>query len=158
MNSFLLVSRGLAAAILIASVACSNDSSLTSPGAAVAARGSSNTPPTTVPTVSVGGSWTTLLPPSVNTTDSTRWSLFLTQKGEKLEGGLTQIAYVNGQTFVGVSAIKTGSISGQLITLEFDKGEGAETRTIFSGTVSDDRQSITGSHSRVQTLLTFTRR
>jgi hypothetical protein len=156
MNSCRLTLRCVGGALVVASVGCNNDSPATAP-AAVASRGSSNKP-ATAPTASVGGTWTATLPPSPNGADSTRWSLFLAQKGEKLEGSLTQIAYIKGESFVGVSAIKAGSIAGREISLELDQGEGAERPTVFAGSVSDDGESIIGAHSRLQALVTFTRR
>jgi hypothetical protein len=118
------------------------------------ARGSSSD----TPAASVGGSWTTTTPSATNPSDSTRWSLYVTQRDDRLEGSLTRISHSNGASYPGVSAIKRGSIVGQGVSLEFDRGEGAEAPTAFSATVSDDGRSMTGFHSRYPEALTLVRR
>ena len=57
-----------------------------------------------------------------------------------------------------MSAIKRGSVSGQNMSLEFDRGEGAEAGPTFSDTVSDDGHTMLGVHSRYPKPVTLTRR
>jgi hypothetical protein len=152
-----LAARALAAtATLLAVAACASDSQLaTAPEAAPQrSRGSSSS----TPVVAVGGVWAATLPSATNPSDSTQWSLSLTQKDSQLEGSLVRTSYINGASFTGVSTIKRGSIAGQGVSLEFDRGEGAETATTFVATVSDDGRSMTGFHSRYPGAITLVRR
>jgi hypothetical protein len=144
----------LASAALFAATACSSDSTLaTAPGTETSfARGSSTTP-----AVNVAGTWSATLPGTAGAADSTQWSLYLTQRDDRLEGSLIRILYVNGTSLLSVSAIRRGFITGTSIGLEFDRGEGAETATTFSATVSDDRTSMTGFHSRYANQITLRR-
>jgi predicted small lipoprotein YifL len=155
--SFRLTVRALTTtAALLSLAACGSDGALaTAPAAAPAlARGSSSN----TPSVAVAGTWAATVPSATNPSDSTRWSLFLTQKDNQLEGSLTRISYINGASYLGVSAIKRGSISGRDVSLEFDRGEGAETAPTFFATVSDDGISMTGFHSRYPGSVTLVRR
>lgn len=149
-------SRALAVALL-AFTACSSGSDrlATEPGNGGAqAKGSSG-----AVAVNVAGTWSNTVPGgSSPSADSTHWSLFLSQNGDRLEGSLTRITYINGANFLGTSAIKKGFVAGSSISLEFDRGEGAETATTFSATVSDDRTSMTGTHSRFTGPVTLFRR
>ena len=90
--------------------------------------------------------------------DTTQWSLDLRQNGDRLEGGLIRIYCINGTSSVSVSAVKKGSVSGQNVSLEFDRGEGAKVGTTFSGTVSDDGRTMLGYRSRYPEPVTLTRR
>lgn len=58
----------------------------------------------------------------------------------------------------GVSAIKRGSVSGQSISLELDRGEGAEVAPTFFGTVESDGVTMVGVHSRYAETVTLVRR
>ena len=155
--SFRIGIRAFAATLaLFATTACaSSDDGITEPGTGTSnAKGSSTTP-----ALNVAGTWATTVPGGTSASvDSTRWSLFLSQRDDRLEGSLTRISYIGGQSFLGTSAIKRGSISGSFVSLEFDRGEGAETATTFGATVSDDRTSMTGFHSRYPGEVTLVRR
>lgn len=144
-----------ATAALFAVAACTADAPLATVSNATPqlARGGSSTP-----AVSVAGTWTGTYRNPANPSDTAQWSLYLTQRSDRLGGGLTRIVVVNGTTFAGVSAIKRGSIAGRVIALEFDRGEGAETAFTFSGTVNSDGRSMTGFHSRYPGSVALTRR
>jgi hypothetical protein len=157
--SIRLLSRALAATtVLLVATACASDTPLaTAPDAgSQLAKGGGSTPSSVI---SVGGTWSAVTPGgSSASVDSTRWSLFLTQNNDRLEGGLTRISYIGSQSFVGTSTIKRGTVSGQFVSLEFDRGEGAETAFTFGATVSDDLRSMDGYHSRYNTSVTLVRR
>ena len=159
----------LVATVALLAAACTSDPiSPLAPGAAQLAKGGGNgsggggggtptTPPT--PILSVAGNWRGAYPrPNAAPGDSSIWSLNLTQNGDRLEGGLMFISIVNGRiSSLGVSAIRKGSVSGNVVSLEFPKGEGAETVTGFSGTVSDDGKTMLAFHSRYPEAVTLTR-
>lgn len=127
--------------------------------------GGGNTPaptptPTPAPTVSVAGTWTGTYQRNPAPGDTTQWSLNLTQKGDRLEGGLIFIAYANGAVLsVSTSSIRKGTIvENKYIGLEFPKGEGAEVSPRLDATVSDDGRTMVAVHSRYPQFITLTRR
>lgn len=146
----------VAVASLSAAAACAPEAPVGVADAAPRlARGSSGG---STPIISVAGNWAGTYRSATDPSDTTQWSLNLRQNGDRLEGGLVRIYYVDGTSAVGVSAVKRGSVSGQNVSLEFDRGEGAEVGPTFSGTVSDDGRTMLGFHSRYPEPVTLTRR
>jgi hypothetical protein len=150
-----LPARSLVAAAALLAAACASEAptAVADGGDPQLARGSSGSSSA----IAVAGTWAGT---TINTTsagDSTRWSLTLRQNGDRLEGGLVRIVYVNGASFLGTSSIKRGSVSGQSISLEFDRGEGAEVAPTFFGTVESDGVTMTGFHSRYAETATLKR-
>lgn len=151
-----LSSAAIAAALLTA--ACTSDRLAAPPSdEAQFAKGSSPSTPTPA-NASVAGSWVGMFP-AVGLSDSTRWTLSLSQNNAKVEGSLIRFSYFsNGTSSVSVSPIKKGSISESTLILEFKGGEGAETPTTFGLIVSPDGGSMSGYHSFYQREITLIKR
>ena len=151
--------RTLLAAATLAVAACASEGPTAVDGgtgsAATLAKGSSGSPSTIL---AVGGTWAGTTVNTSSAGDSTQWSLTLRQNGDRLEGGLVRVVYINGTSFLGVSAIKRGFVAGQDVSLEFDRGEGAEVAPTFFGTVAAGGTTMVGSHSRYAETVTLTRR
>lgn len=149
------------AAALLAAAACAPETALVSAGAAPqlarGGGGGGSNPPAAI--LSVAGTWSGTYRRTPTPGDTTQWSLNLQQRGDRLDGGLIRIAYLNGAVAsASGSQIKSGGVVGQSVTVSFAGGEGAETKPTFSAAVSADGRRMTGSYSYLPNPITLTRR
>ena len=144
-------------AALLTAAACTSEAP-TAPSSAAAALakggGGGGTPP--APVTAVAGTWTGTQYSATNPGDSTRWSLSLSQKDERVEGTLFRVYYFRGTVSSSASRIKSGSVVGQSLGVTFiSAAESADPS--FSATVSAVGRSMTGFYSYNPDAVTLTR-